>query len=102
MAIAAGASGIGLMERAGALHQPYAGRAGRDRHPVGGGHFDGGQQFRAAAEVEHGAIVAPPARARNTAAGARRISRFALRVFVLYARTPGVIPDSSAGRAFDC
>ena len=35
-------------------------------------------------------------------AAARRISRFSLRVFVLYARTPGVIPDSSAGRAFDC
>ena len=34
--------------------------------------------------------------------GRRRNWRFSSRDFVLYARTPGMIPDSSAGRAFDC
>ena len=80
------------------------GVAAGDGQPVGLAHLGRGQQFGTAAGIEHGAIVAPrPRRGKARPTGRRENWRFPSRDFLLY-RAPrsGLIPDSSAGRAFDC
>ena len=79
-----------------ALHQRDAWRSGGHGEAVGLAHFGRGQEFRARLGIEHGGEGARPFRPAQAAK-----TRFPSPGILLYPR-PALIPDSSAGRAFDC
>ncbi len=77
------------------LHQLNARRSGRNRKAVGLAHFGGRQEFRERQRVKH------QRRLRATWPKRKRQKRAFHRVGFCYI-PPTLIPDSSAGRAFDC
>ena len=79
-----------------ALHQRDAWRSGGHGEAVGLAHFGRGQELRARLGIEHGGEGARPFRPAQAAK-----TRFPSPRILLYP-PPALIPDSSAGRAFDC
>ena len=86
-----------------ALHQRNARRSAGDGEPIDFGHLGRSQQFGMTARIKHGAIIGAAPEARQGLAPPQgKLALSIARFSAISRRRSGLIPDSSAGRAFDC